>query len=280
MALHLKTFGTRALTAVVFVALFLGSVLLNYYTFTLFFFAVSLIGLVEFYKLAEHLAAHPFKKLGVVLGGLTYLLAVNWTYLGLYVPNIETKAFYVLIFIVLVAALFNKSEDTFRDALFTVGGIFYAVVPFALLHGIVFSELTPTPTQVYSPSLLLGIIFLIWSNDTFAYIGGSFFGKHKLFSRISPGKTWEGTIFGIVLSFGLSFLIRDYLDDLHRTSWPLLGLFIPVLATLGDLIESMLKRQAKVKDSGSLMPGHGGVLDRFDSLIFVSPLVAAIAPLL
>lgn len=280
MALHLKTFGTRALTAVVFVAVLLGAVLLNYCTFTLFFFVVALIGLAEFYKLAEHLGAHPFKNLGIILGAAIYLLRVNWTFLGIAIPDIETNTVYLVIFIVLVAAMFYESETTFRDALFTVGGIFYAVIPFALLHGIVFSELAPTATQVYSPTLLLGIIFLIWSNDTFAYIGGSFFGKRKLFLRISPGKTWEGTIFGVVLSFGLSFLIRDYLDNMHRPSWPLLGLLVPIIATLGDLIESMLKRQAGVKDSGNLMPGHGGVLDRFDSLIFVSPIVAAIAPLL
>jgi phosphatidate cytidylyltransferase len=102
-----------------------------------------------------------------------------------------------------------------------------------------------------------------------------------MIERISPGKTWEGTLFGIAVTFGVSFLIRYYLfehDDGYL--WPLLVVLVPVLATLGDLVESLLKREAGVKDTGHLLPGHGGVLDRFDSLIFVSPFVVVLSKLL
>jgi phosphatidate cytidylyltransferase len=124
------------------------------------------------------------------------------------------------------------------------------------------------------------VILLIWSNDTFAYLAGNLAGKHKMVERISPGKTWEGTIGGIIITFGLSFLVGDLVRSTETTLWPVLGVVVPVLATIGDLVQSQLKRKAGVKDSGSIMPGHGGVLDRFDSLIFVIPFVFVIVKLL
>jgi phosphatidate cytidylyltransferase len=141
---------------------------------------------------------------------------------------------------------------------------------------LVIVESTKNDVVDYQPMILLGIIFLIWSNDTFAYLGGSLFGKNKMIPRISPGKTWEGTVFGVLVSFGVSFLIKNYLVKSETTIWPVLGILVPVFATIGDLVESMLKRQAGVKDSGNLMPGHGGALDRFDSLIFVTPFVVVL----
>jgi phosphatidate cytidylyltransferase len=123
----------------------------------------------------------------------------------------------------------------------------------------------------FDPLPILGIIFLIWSNDTFAYLGGSLYGKNKMIERVSPGKTWEGTLTGIVITFALSFLFDTLICPLHGSLWLILGICVPILATIGDLIESKLKREAGVKDSGSIMPGHGGILDRFDSLIFVAP---------
>jgi phosphatidate cytidylyltransferase len=94
-----------------------------------------------------------------------------------------------------------------------------------------------------------------------------------MIERISPGKTWEGTIFGVFVTFVISFIFKNYFENEFGLLWLSFGFFVPVLATIGDLIESMLKRQAQIKDSGNIMPGHGGVLDRFDSLIFVAPIV-------
>ncbi|MGZ4090837.1 MAG: phosphatidate cytidylyltransferase, partial [Bacteroidia bacterium] len=178
-------------------------------------------------------------------------------------------------FIILAVGLFSKTENSIRSALFTIGGIVYAALPFALLNQTVFYDDGCTG-NFFSPWLILGIIFLIWSNDTFAYIGGSLFGKNKMIERVSPGKTWEGTIIGIFITFGLSFLFNTFVFRLDPLTWPILGLIIPVLATIGDLVESKLKREAGIKDSGNIMPGHGGILDRFDSLIFVSPFVFAL----
>ncbi len=275
MALNLKTLGIRSLSAAIFVIVLLGSVLWNYYSFTIFFFIISLIGLNEFYKISEKLGAKPFKIIGFMCGVIVYLSFINPFFLT-YDSDVENILICVLVlipFAILTVALFSKKEFPVQNFMYTFAGILYAVLPFSLLNQLVIIHEQEKNMYEFYPKIILGIIFLIWSNDTFAYLGGSLFGKHKLIERISPGKTWEGTIFGIAVTFGISFLIKFYLLKTKGNLWPLLGVIVPILATVGDLVESMLKRQAGIKDSGSIMPGHGGVLDRFDSLIFVSPFV-------
>lgn len=275
MALNLKTLAVRSLSSVVFVILLLGSVLFSYYSFSLFFLTVSMLGLNEFFNLSQKLQAQPYRIPGFISGLLIYLSFINFDYL----LNSECEALHYVVllapFFILSVALFSRREHPVQNALFTIAGIIYAVLPFGLLHSLVTTKSVPLDAT-YFPHVLLGIIFLIWSNDTFAYLGGSLFGKNKMIERISPGKTWEGTLFGVLVTFGISFLIRFYLIGDEGMLWPVLGITVPVLATVGDLIESMIKRQAGVKDTGNIMPGHGGVLDRFDSLIFVSPFVYAL----
>lgn len=289
MALNLKTLATRSMSAAVFVVLLIGCVYWNYISFSVFFFAVSMIGLNEFYKIAEKMGAKPLKIVGFAIGILTYLsfmplnnfLVTQSNFSGLseiefiITNSIQKIAITIEIiapFIILAFALFSKKENSIQNAMFTIGGIIYAVSPFMLLNQTVYFD-SGIDNPSFSPKLILGIIFLIWSNDTFAYLGGSLFGKHKMIERVSPGKTWEGTIIGVLITFALSFTFNSFIFKLDDYSWPILGILIPVLATIGDLVESKLKREAGIKDSGSIMPGHGGVLDRFDSLIFVSPFV-------
>lgn len=276
MALDLKSLLTRSLSGLVFVVLLLGCVMWNYYSFTAFFFMMALLGLNEFYKIAEKLNAKPFKLTGFICAIATYLTFVNFSLLSSNAGIVRLRPVFLAIipFVILSVGLFSKKEDCIKNTFFTIGGILYAVLPFGLLNKSVFYANGVEPAQ-FAPKFILGIIFLIWINDTFAYLGGSLIGKHKLIKRISPGKTWEGTIIGVAISFGASFLFNR-LFELGNYTWPLLGIFIPVLATIGDLIESKIKREAEIKDSGTLMPGHGGVLDRFDSLIFVSPFVFAL----
>jgi len=139
-------------------------------------------------------------------------------------------------------------------------------VPFSLLSYIVFPD-----GGNYEPLSLLGIIFLIWTNDSFAYFTGSLIGKTKLFERISPGKTWEGFFGGLFFCLGMGLLIGTYLENIPK--WILFALIMSVFGTVGDLVESHMKRLAGMKDSGKILPGHGGVLDRFDALIFATPFI-------
>lgn len=180
------------------------------------------------------------------------------------------------VMLIFTSALFLRKENFVRDSLFTIGGVIYCVLPFALLNLIVYNADTE---ENFEPLPIIGIIFLIWSNDTFAYLGGSIYGKNKMIERVSPGKTWEGTLTGVLITFGLSNLFDALICPLPAYLWPTLGICVPVLATIGDLVESKLKREAGVKDSGSIMPGHGGILDRFDSLIFVTPIAYLILSL-
>lgn len=271
MALNLKTLSTRSLSAAVFVVLLAFLVLWNYYSFALFFFAVSLIGLNEFYKIAAKLGAVPFKISGYIFAVLCYFAFINKDYLIIENPDRFFAAGLILgPFLILSAGMFSKVEGSFKNSLFTIGGVIYSVLPFALLNQTVFYG--REGSTGFSPWLILGVIFLIWSNDTFAYLGGSLFGKKKMIERISPGKTWEGTIIGLLITFAISFLFNNFFP-LQGYQWQVLGAGVPILATIGDLVESKLKREAGIKDSGNIMPGHGGILDRFDSLIFVSPFV-------
>lgn len=172
-----------------------------------------------------------------------------------------------LIAIFCIARLtFSSEEQSIRKLFHTVFGIIYIAVPLTLLAG--FSDIA-----LYSGSDYLMIVFiLIWSNDTFAYLAGSQFGKHKLFERISPNKTWEGFFGGMAGTFLLSFFVIPLFFD-GFAPWHLAGLalLVTIFGTLGDLFESGIKRYYKVKDSGRSIPGHGGFLDRIDSLLFVLP---------
>lgn len=269
MALNLRTLGTRSVSGAIFVVLLLGCVWFSYSSFCLFFLAVSLMGLKEFYNLSDKFKLQSFSFVGLVLGLIFYLLFINWqlVFPGFSIGN-KQSVVVLFPFIVFVAALFTTKTQAFLSALYTTAGLLYAVLPFTLLQRLVLSS-----EGDYKPHLLTGVIFLIWSNDTFAYLGGSLFGKNKMIERISPGKTWEGTVFGVLMTFVISFILQRYLITFNDNRWIILGVLVPVLATLGDLVESLLKRQAGVKDTGNIMPGHGGILDRFDSLIFVTPFV-------
>lgn len=269
MALNLKTLGTRSISAVFFVIILIFCVWYSYFTFLLLFFLVAMLSLNEYYRLAQKLNTPPNKPFGFLIG-----LLVFGYFLLEKVPfhdEFQLKALFYLIllspFVLLIDALFSKHPHNLLNAMHTLLGVLYAVLPFALLITI------PGGFVYYDCFKVLGIIFLIWSNDTLAYLGGNLFGKHKMYERISPGKTWEGTITGVVGTIGVGFLLNFNNTYANAWIWPGVALIVACLGTIGDLVESMLKRMAGVKDSGQMMPGHGGALDRFDSLLFVTPFV-------
>lgn len=275
MALNLKTFGTRSLTALFFVLVLLSALLFSYSGFTVFFYVVLLLAVQEFCKMAEHLGASCNKALFMLLASLVYLSSVNWNHLSL-APLSRLFVFgpdFACLFsalLLLFFSLFQTKADALKSAALQILGMCYVAWPLSVLHRLAF----PAEAALeFEPRFLLGIILLIWSNDTFAYLGGSLFGKRKLIERISPGKTIEGTLLGLAITFALSFLLKPLLGIDPPMAWAWFGFSVPLAATAGDLIESLIKRQAGIKDSGHILPGHGGVLDRFDSLIFVAPVV-------
>lgn len=287
MALNLKTFTTRALTATVFVAVLLSCICWNYVSFTGLFLIVSIWGLFEFYQLAEKLGARPYKPVGFIAGIclFCYSFMANSNLALFYPVEKMIPLIFVFIFFVFIVALFDSEPNTVLNIAYTIAGLVYAVVPFMILVNISCIDKTYTYNHhtgnwyddlaPYNFHYVLGIILLIWASDVCAYLVGSLIGKTRLYERISPGKTWEGTIGATILTIGCSFIIANWFPELALKHWIVISVLVCIFGTIGDLVESMLKRQAGVKDSGRIMPGHGGILDRFDSLLFVSPFIYA-----
>lgn len=256
---------TRAITGFFFVAVMLASILLGEHAFTLFFMILSLLCTHEFYKLVQTESVKPQKRWGLVLL-LSIYLSVSLHYS--YGESIK----YVLIsipigFLILVAELYRKYANPFHNISYTLSGVLYAGIPFCFFYVLAFTD------GNYSTHYPLSFLILLWANDTGAYLFGIKLGKHRLFERHSPKKTWEGFVGGAITSIAAAAVISYYFYELKLVEWIGMSVIIVCAGTLGDLCESMLKRSVSVKDSGSLLPGHGGLLDRFDGLLLASPLV-------
>jgi phosphatidate cytidylyltransferase len=169
--------------------------------------------------------------------------------------------------LIFLAELYRKSEAPFHNIAYTFLGILLVILPFNFFHALAFIE------GVYNFHLPLGFLLLLWAHDTGAYLVGVKLGKNRLFERHSPKKSWEGLIGGMVTSLLVSWILSHYYTELSALHWAAISLIIAVIGTYGDLVESMLKRSMDKKDSGSLLPGHGGLLDRFDGLFLSVPLV-------
>lgn len=275
MALDINTLKTRSITAVVFVIVLLSCIYFSYFSFLALFFFVALWALHEFYLLAEKMNVQPFKGLGLFCGILTFASIYSKQFPLSEVGVISVQYLgYIVPFILAIQFLFSSSPNPIQSYVFSLAGIMYCIVPFALLVQIPVSFGNDIiPTLDYNYFKVLGIVFLIWANDTFAYLGGSLIGKNKMYERVSPGKTWEGTIVGVICCIAVGFVLNLNHTFSNNWLWPLIALVVGVFGTIGDLVESLMKRKAGVKDSGTIMPGHGGVLDRFDSLLFVSPFI-------
>lgn len=263
----MNNFTQRALTGLVFVVVLLGCTYYSQLSFSILFFIITVLGLWEFYGLSEKAGNQPQKILGTIAGAVLFktsaLMSMGYFDSRILLINIP------LLFIVFIRELYTKSVNPFQNIAFTLLGVIYVALPFSLLNFI---------TVVggnYSYQVLFGFFFILWSSDTGAYLVGSAMGKNKLFPRVSPGKTWEGSIGGGLLSLLVAYFISTQFTVLSLTQWIVVALILVVIGTLGDLVESLFKRSINVKDSGSILPGHGGILDRFDSLIIATPFVFA-----
>ncbi|MEM8909922.1 MAG: phosphatidate cytidylyltransferase [Bacteroidota bacterium] len=271
-------FTQRALTAVVFVVVMLGGLFGGKYSFSLLFLLITALCLWEFWSLcldAEEGNKNGWSQIfGLFLGLLPIsLVAIERVSLLPQAEILLQKGFLLLpalFFLLFVYELTQGAVKPFRNLAYLALGLLYISLPFALLV-----YLAIDGNGHYSPLLVLGMLLLTWANDTGAYLVGSKLGKTPLFPRISPNKTWEGSMggvfIGLLVGWGLSFIVPTY----STFEWLVIALIIVIFGSLGDLVESMLKRSLKIKDSGHFLPGHGGFLDRFDAFIFVIPFVAA-----
>ncbi len=266
----LNNFVSRSITGILFVAFIVGSIILNKYIFSSLFFIITILGLLEFYKLAEKDNIKPQKLTGIIISCVLYI-----SNLLLSENLIENKIFLInipLLFLIFVAELYRKEKNPFTNIAYTLLGIIYVALPLSLLNYFFNPKFIAGDTHI---NIILGFFLLVWINDTAAYIFGSKFGKHKLFERISPKKTWEGFISGIIISFILTYIISLYFLEFCLIQWLIIDFIIIVAGIFGDLTESLFKRERNCKDSGKILPGHGGILDRFDSVLLATPFVFA-----
>ena len=267
---------TRAITGFFFVLVMLGSVLLGQYVFGLFYLLLSAFVLYEFYKLVSQSVAKPDIPAGIVNGALVYAGFALLIYSdNMTLPILLSyKATYSLLFllpvtftVVFIRQLFNQAMLPFNNIAYTFLGIVLVIAPFTFFHAIAYLH------GAYNFHFPLAFLVLLWANDTGAYLVGRRFGKTKLFERHSPKKTWEGLIGGIIISAGIALIFAHFYNDLLWNQWVSVAIIISCFGTLGDLVESMFKRSINVKDSGGILPGHGGLLDRFDGFLLAAPVV-------
>src|ERR1051326_6979333 len=247
----------------------LGCIWWCFWSFIALFALILALTMHEFYSLLKRNGAEPQVIPGIVLG----LLAFGGAARGAYTFDKLGPIFYLCITfalsgLVFFIELFRNKEKPFQNIAFTLLGVLYIAFPFSMFNTMVpgFDAAAwnkgSNDTFLYLPHFLLAFFFMVWSNDTFAYLTGRAFGRTKFFERISPKKTWEGTLGGVVLTQGTAYLISIYFKELDGVHWMIMAAIVSVTATLGDLVESMFKRSINIKDSGGILPGHGGQIGR------------------
>ncbi len=244
------------------------------------FFLTGLVILIgtqyEYYLMIRNTGVKPQMIPGIITGITAYIISTL-----IAAGVIPKNSFLVLIpmmLIIMVVELYRKQEKPFDSLAHTFFSVLYTAVPFSMFSFSAFSRsglnsLLPHAGISFSPGIIIGFFLLIWANDTGAYLTGASFGRHRLFERISPKKTWEGFFGGAIIAALVAWFLSGWLGGVDTLHWVIISLIVSIAGTYGDLFESMLKRSIGVKDSGTIMPGHGGFLDRFDSAIISFPLV-------
>jgi len=286
MAFNWQSFKTRTLTAAIFVVVMLAGLLINHWTFFILFSIIHFGCWMEYQKLVglidkNYAEITPFHKYGVMIAGwciMLYFTNDAYNIFGLRLHELGWWLGIIFIFLLPILELLFEDHIHLKNIAFSSLGLIYISLSWGLMMDL-FGEkdihLYDTIIVVAAKNFIpLVIIASIWINDTMAYIVGSFIGKNPL-SKISPKKTWEGTAGGIILSVGVIFVLAKYVLKYEYLSYhmAIIAAIASITGTFGDLLESKLKRLAGVKDSGHIMPGHGGFLDRFDSLLVAIPFV-------
>ncbi|RZK82222.1 MAG: phosphatidate cytidylyltransferase [Pedobacter sp.] len=259
---------TRAITAFFFTIVMLGSILLGSYVYSAFYLLLSLATLFEFFKLIKTAGIRPHRNIAMLAATLIFAMTAGYHYL-----QFETKYLLLLvplIFSVFISELYKKEKIPFANISYTFVGFIYVTAPFCFFYSLGFMI-----DSTYNFHIPLAFLLMLWANDTGAYLFGVRWGKTRLFERHSPKKSWEGFFGGMFTSILASYLLSLIFLDISAFFWAGMAILIVSFGTLGDLVESMLKRSLNAKDSGTILPGHGGLLDRFDGLLLAAPVVYA-----
>ncbi len=265
----MSSFLKRTISGALFIVLIIGGIILGRYSFFLVFLVLMELTMLEFYKITFKARVKPQYIYGMVLGGIVFIInhlfAIgilgHYIFLGI-IP---------LILSIFLIELYRNHQKPIHNIAFTLLGIIYVALPFSLLN---YFALSYTSYHIgYKTHILLGYFIMLWANDSGAYVVGLSIGKNRLFPRISPKKSWEGLVGGLFFTVLASWILSLTFIELSFFHWAVIGLITASTGIFGDLVESMFKRSVGVKDSGKIMPGHGGLLDRFDCVLISAPIV-------
>ena len=272
----MSNFVRRTLTGIFIVIFVLG----GFWLHPVSFFLTGLFLLAgtqyEYYLLIRGAGVKPQLVTGIITGLTTYCIST------LIASGIIAKNWFLvlipMISVIMVIELYRKQEKPFDSLAHTFFSVLYTAVPFSMFPFSAFSHsgldsLLSHENNVFSPGIVVGFFILLWANDTGAYLIGISVGRHRLMERISPKKSWEGFFGGLIIAAVVAWLLSGWFGVINTTGWIIVSIIVSIAGTYGDLIESMLKRSLDIKDSGTIMPGHGGFLDRFDSVIISFPIV-------
>lgn len=263
----MSNFLQRTISGAIFISIVIASILIHSYTFLIVFTLLCGWAVAEFQQLTN-LQKGVKVNIWLGAGGGALLFLSSHLYASSEVFNYPWlyAAYIAYVIIAFLWELFRKAENPVNNWAYFILGQVYVALPFSLLNFILFAV-------GYQPVLLLSVFIIIWVNDTVAYLFGVTLGKHRLFARISPKKSWEGFIGGALGTLATGYIFSLLIPEVSLLHWLILAEIIIVFGTLGDLMESLLKRTLSVKDSGNAIPGHGGLLDRFDSMLLAAPAV-------
>ena len=266
----MKNFIQRAITGILFVAVLVGCIIGGPLSFGFLFCLISALATFEFCNLVNRQEEVSINRNICTLGSIFlffcfFYYGINPAETGIFIPYLA------LLIYLLVSELYLKKKNPINNWAYSMMSQLYVGLPFALLNVLAFQNNMEISVSQYVFILPLSVFIFNWVNDTGAYCTGMLFGKHRLFERISPKKSWEGSIGGAVFSILAGFALSYLFPIMSTWQWIGMALTVVVFGTWGDLTESLMKRHLGIKDSGNILPGHGGLLDRFDSTLMAVP---------
>ena len=275
MSDKLTNMTVRAFTGVLFVTIMV-TCFFQPVAMVFLFALITCLSLWEYSGLVNNIEDVTINRFISTVAGVYLFLAISAVNSGFVQTNAVFMPYLLTIIYLFVSELYTKNKNAVHDLSYTMLGQMYVALPLSMINVLAFRTATDGNIHFYY-LLPLSVFIFLWTNDTGAYCVGSLFGKHKLFPRVSPAKSWEGSIGGGVLVLVAAFLVslldqnHGNLSGLNTLQWLGLGLVVTVFGTWGDLVESLIKRTLGIKDSGTILPGHGGMLDRFDSSLLAIP---------
>jgi len=263
-----KEIITRSITGTALVLAILFAIISGGLYFSAFFLLIAVLGSFEYFRMLKGSTSNPQIIVGTLFTALTFIL------LSLAAQNyIQYKYLFIIVlmwFFIPIRELYRKQENPIANIATTLFGIIYLGVTLGLIQFMFLPQGTPHP-YIW----VLAMFVILWTSDTFAYLSGIRFGKHRLFERISPKKSWEGFFGGLAASLVAGYLFSLFFIEFQLWQWLAYALIISVAGVFGDLVQSLFKRSLGIKDTGTILPGHGGILDRFDAVFFAVPAAVA-----